>query len=65
MNEKNIEMLNLLSTILDISVDKLLDVMISRYVDNMASKELDRLESALDVLKKEEINNLVHYLTKE
>lgn len=65
MNEKNKKMLNLLSTILGIPVDKLLDVMISKYMDNMAHNELDKLESALEALEQEEVDTLVHNLIKE
>lgn len=65
MNDKNRKRLTLLSSILDIPIDKLLDVMISEYVDNMAHNELDKLESALETLEQEEANNLVQNLLEE
>lgn len=59
MNDKNQKMLELLSSILGVEVNKLLDVMISKYVDNLSHKEFTELEDALEVLKQEEVNNWV------
>lgn len=59
MNDKNQKMLELLSFILGVEVDKLLDVMISKYVDNLSHKEFIKLEDALEVLKQEELNTWV------
>ena len=57
MNEKNQKMLNLLSSILGVDVDKLLDRMIYRYIDNLPNKELQELEDALEDLEQEEISS--------
>lgn len=65
MNDKNRKMLTLLSSILEVPLDKLLDVMISKYVDNMAHEEFEQLKSALETLEQEEVDNFIQNLLEE